>query len=486
MTTLIVVERPENWPLEIPGAQVVTASEYLTNPRFAELKRAKVFNLCRSYAYQTAGYYVSLLAEAREHRPLPSVTTTQDLRQSSLVRIASETTELLIQQTLAPLKSDRFMLSIYFGRNMAKRYDRLCRALFNHFPAPLLRAEFVRADQWRLDDLRAIAAHDIPVAHREFVIEQATRFFRRPPASGVERARYDLAILVNPDEVDAPSDERAIKRFLHAAKTVGLDAWVITKEDFGRIAEFDALFVRETTGVNHYTYRFARRAEAEGLVVLDDPESIVRCTNKVYQAELFKQNDIDCPKTLVVYRESAEQIVAELGLPCVLKKPDSSFSAGVVKADTEAELSAHLQQFRQESELVIAQEFMASSFDWRVGVLDRAPLYVCKYHMARGHWQIQRALGESHRLYGKTETLGLEQAPEAVVELALRASRPIGDGLYGVDIKQVDERLVVMEVNDNPSIEAGTEDAILKDQLYLQIMQSFYDRLERRGQGKDR
>ena len=463
MTTLIVVERPENWPLEIPGAQVVTASAYLTDPRFAELKRAKVFNLCRSYAYQSAGYYVSLLAEAREHRPLPSVTTTQDLRQSSLVRIASETTELLIQQTLAPLKSDRFVLSIYFARNMARRYDRLCRALFNHFPAPLLRAEFVRADQWRLDDLRAIAAHEIPEAHREFVIEQATRFFRRPHASGVERARYDLAILVNPEEVDAPSDEKAIKRFLHAAKTVGLDAWVITKEDFGRIAEFDALFVRETTGVNHYTYRFARRAEAEGLVVLDDPESI-----------------------LVVYREGAEQIVAELGLPCVLKKPDSSFSAGVVKADTEAELSAHLQQFQQESELVIAQEFMASSFDWRVGVLDRAPLYVCKYHMARGHWQIQRALGESRRLYGRTETLGLEEAPEAVVELALRASGPIGDGLYGVDIKQVDERLVVMEVNDNPSIEAGTEDASLKDELYLRIMRSFYDRLERRGQGKDR
>ena len=129
MTTLIVVERPENWPLEIPDAQVVTASDYLPDPRFAELNRAKVFNLCRSYAYQTAGYYVSLLAEAREHRPLPSVTTTQDLRQSSLVRIASETTELLVQQTLAPIKSDRFVLSIYFGRNMVQRYDRLAQCI---------------------------------------------------------------------------------------------------------------------------------------------------------------------------------------------------------------------------------------------------------------------------------------------------------------------------------------------------------------------
>ncbi|MFZ1864731.1 MAG: RimK family protein [Polyangiales bacterium] len=486
MSALIVVERPENWPLEIPGTEVVTAADYLTNPRFVELKRAKVFNLCRSYAYQSAGYYVSLLAAARGHRPLPSVMTMQDLRQASLVRIASESAELLVQQTLAPIKSDRFVVSIYFGRNMAKRYDRLCRALFNHFPAPLLRAEFVRADQWRLEKLRVIASHEIPESHREFVMEQAKRFFHRPQPSGVQRARYDLAILVNPEEVDAPSDEKAIQRFLRAAKKVGFDAWVVGKEDFGRIAEFDALFLRETTAVDHYTYRFARRAEAEGLVVIDDPESIVRCTNKVYQAELFEQNKIDCPKTLVVYRESAQEVAYKLGLPCVLKKPDSSFSAGVVKADTEAELSAHLRQFLQKSELVIAQEFAASEFDWRVGVLDGKALYVCRYHMARGHWQIQKSLGEKRRVYGRTDTLAVEDAPKAVVELAVRAANLIGDGLYGVDIKEVGDRLLVMEINDNPSIEAGTEDAILKDELYLGIMQSFYDRLERRGQRERR
>ncbi len=482
MTALIVVERPENWPLEIPGTEVVTASDYLTNARFVELKRAKVFNLCRSYAYQSAGYYVSLLAAARGHRPLPSVLTMQDLRQASLVRIASETTEELIQQTLSPIKSDRFVLSIYFGRNMAKRYDRICRALFNHFPAPLLRAEFVYAGEWRLDKLRAIASHEIPEPHREFVIEQARRFFLRPAQPGVQRARYDLAILVNPDEVDAPSDEKAIRRFLRAAKKVGFDAWVIGKEDFGRIAEFDALFLRETTSVDHYTYRFARRAQAEGLVVIDDPESIVRCTNKVYQAELFELNQIGCPKTLVLDREDADQVVSELGLPCVLKKPDSSFSAGVVKADNAEELTAHLHRFLQESELVIAQEFAKSEFDWRVGVLDRKALYVCRYHMARGHWQIQKATGEKERQYGKTDTLAIADAPKAVVDLAVRAAGLIGDGLYGVDIKDVDGRLLVMEVNDNPSIEAGVEDAVLKDELYLAIMQSFYDRLERRGQ----
>src|SRR5262245_50106407 len=107
-----------------------------------DLKGAKVFNLCRTYGYQTTGYYVSLLAAARGHRPLPSVTTIQDLRQSAVLRIVSDDLEQQLQNVLGPLKSEQFELSIYFGRNLAKRYDRLAQALFNHFPAPLLRAEF--------------------------------------------------------------------------------------------------------------------------------------------------------------------------------------------------------------------------------------------------------------------------------------------------------------------------------------------------------
>jgi glutathione synthase/RimK-type ligase-like ATP-grasp enzyme len=293
--------------------------------------------------------------------------------------------------------------------------------------------------------------------------------------------RYDLAILVNPDEIDAPSDERALSRFSRAAKKVGMATWTIGKQDYGRVAEYDALFIRETTSVDHHTYRFASRAATEGLVVIDDPESIVRCTNKVYQAELFERNSIPCPKTVVVHKDNAGEVGDLLGFPCVLKKPDSSFSAGVVKAEDEATLAAHLKDFFDESELVVAQEFVPSSFDWRVGVLGGRALYVCKYHMVRGHWQIQKARNETGRSYGKVETLPVEDAPSEVVELAVEASGLIGSSLYGVDIKQMNGDFVVMEINDNPNIEAGCEDAVLKDELYDMIMRHFFDRIELRG-----
>jgi glutathione synthase/RimK-type ligase-like ATP-grasp enzyme len=168
----------------------------------------------------------------------------------------------------------------------------------------------------------------------------------------------------------------------------------------------------------------------------------------------------------------------------VLKRPDSSFSLGVVRAKDASELKQHMETFLASSELVVAQEYVPSGFDWRVGVLDRRALYVCKYHMARGHWQIQRNDSGSRRVYGKVETIAVDDAPSAVVDLGVKAASLFGEGLYGVDVKQVGERCLVIEVNDNPNIEAGCEDAILKDELYNRVMRSFLQRLEDRVHGR--
>ncbi len=482
MSWIVVLEDPRRFPLNLPQVQVVAAQDYLMDAQYGALRGAKVFNLCRTYGYQTTGYYVSLLAAARGHKPLPSIATLQDLRQAPLVRVVSQELDELIQQNLHALRSDRFTLSIYFGRNLAKRYDRLSRALFNQFPAPLLRAEFRHQGRWRLERLRPIATGDIPASHHGFVVDQAQQYFKRPPSKKGGRAyRYDLAILVNPDEENAPSNEGALKRFAKAARAKGLRTTFIGKEDYGRIGEFDALFIRETTQVNHHTYRFSRRAAAEGLVVIDDPESILRCTNKVYLAELFNRHRIPNPKTLIVDDPEDDRVARELGFPCVIKQPDSSFSRGVTKAKDEREMRQQLKAVLDESELAVVQAFVPSDFDWRIGVLAGQPLYACKYFMARGSWTIQTTDSQGRNRYGLTQTMPLEEAPPRVVKLATQCARLIGDGFYGVDIKEVKDRFLVMEVNDNPSVEWGVEDEVLGQGLYEAVMQTFLDRLEARG-----
>ena len=132
----------------------------------------------------------------------------------------------------------------------------------------------------------------------------------------------------------------------------------------------------------------------------------------------------------------------------------------------------------------MAQEYLPTEFDWRVGILDRRPLFVCKYFMAPGHWQIVKHGEQKHDyVEGLTQAVSLAEAPVKVVKMALKAANLIGDGLYGVDIKQVGKRCYVIEINDNPNVDAGNEDGILKEDLYQQIMTVFLHRLDRRKQG---
>ncbi len=482
MYILVVVDNPKHWPLSIENVEVVAARRYLTDPAFTRLGEARVFNLCRSYSYQSTGYYVSLLAAARGHKPIPDVATIRDLQFPTIVRIASETLEEDIERNFADHKGHTFTLSIYFGRNLAKRYDRLSMELFNLFRAPLLRAHFARQEgKWKLQSVGPIAVSQVPENHHAFIVIVASDFFRgrhrrfRPPAP----AAYSMAILTNPEDKSPPSDERAIEKFIEAAERLGIDAEIIDRDAYSRLPEYDALFIRETTSVTNHTFRFARRAEAEGLIVMDDPQSILKCTNKVYLEELLTRHHIPTPKSVIVHRDNLDQLPCDIGFPLVLKQPDSSFSAGVIKIESRAQLESVAPAMLEDSELLIAQEFVPTDFDWRIGVIDGKAFYACKYFMAGKHWQIVQHQ-EKEFTEGPVETVALRHVPERVIDHAVQAARLIGDGLYGIDLKQVGQKVYVIEINDNPSIESGFEDGLLKNRLYDIIMKSFLRRIKLR------
>lgn len=487
MQIIIVVNNPADWPFELPDVMVVAARNYLTDPYYLDLRNVKIFNLCRSYRYQSTGYYVSLLAAARGHKPIPGIATIQDMKLQTIIRIVSDELDDLIQHNLSPIKSDRFVLSIYFGRNLAKKYDKLSSHLFNLFQAPLLRAHFSNNGQrWQLQNIGPVAAADIPEDHRDFIAGAAKDYFAGKRRARPKKAisRYDMAILHSEKEKAPPSDEKALNKFIRAADQLGIGTELITREDYARLAEFDALFIRETTNVNHHTYRFARRASAEGLVVIDDPESILRCTNKVYLAELLNRYDVAVPKTVILHKDNIEHVISQLGFPLILKQPDGSFSQGVVKISDRKMMLEESERFLDKSDLVIAQEFMPTEFDWRIGIIDRKPLYACRYYMASKHWQIIKTDARGGFSYGNNETVPIELAPSNVVKTALRAANLIGDSLYGVDIKESGNKCVVIEVNDNPNLDSGVEDLILKDDLYLKIMRVFLNRIEARKEGR--
>lgn len=484
---LFVVNNPDRWPISLPEVEVVAARTYLTDPQYSTLRNCKVYNLLRSYSYQSLGYYVSLLAEARGHKPMPRISTIQDIRFQSLTRTISADLDELIQKSLSHVQHDEFTLSIYFSRNVAKRYDQLARQLFNLFPLPLVRALFHRSREgWQLQSINAISTNDIPETHRDAVVALARDYFTRARGHPTRKSppRHALAILTDKSDQTPPSDAKALERFADAGERRSFSVELIDKDDYGRVAEFDALFIRATTAVDNYTYRFARRAEAEGLIVIDDPDSIVKCTNKVFLAELMSRHRVPIPRTEILHRDNLEEVPRRLGYPLILKQPDSSFSLGVVKVEDEAAFQKKVVELLDESELLIAQEFLRTSFDWRIGIIDQKPLYACRYFMARGHWQIYNNQKEGADHSGDFETIPIEMAPKRVVQTALRAAELIGNGLYGVDLKEFSGRCSVIEINDNPSIDAGVEDKMLREYLYDRIMEVFEKRLEAQREGR--
>ncbi len=477
MPKLIVVEKPESWKFSLNDVDVISADKYISEVNF-QAKNLKVINLCKSYQYQSEGYYVSLLAEARGHKVLPGISTIQDLRFPSILRDDSLEFDELIQTTFKNEPYDRVEFNIYFGNAKAEILNRLALQLFQMVQAPSLRAVFSKKNKWVLQNIRPLSLGEVPEADRPLLIQSLEKYLQRKREFRPDKKKYDLAILVNPNDANPPSDDRALKRFYKAAIEAGFNTEFITKDDFDQIIQYDALFIRETTNVNHHTFRFSKKATSLGLVVIDDPDSILKCTNKVYLNELLNSNKILTPKSIVLTEENCDTISDKMSFPFILKQPDGAFSKGVFKINSLEEFRNTRESMFEKSDLLIAQEFLPTPFDWRVGIIDGQVIYVCKYFMASEHWQIVNWNKQDKTHEGEVESIPADQAPSGLLKTALKATSLIGKGLYGVDMKEVDGKFYVIEVNDNPNIDAGIEDKILKERLYEIIMEVFLNRIK--------
>ena len=482
MNILFVVSQQQDWPCDIPGVTVIPAQTYLMDPAYGDSSSTKVFNLCSTYRYQSEGYYVSLLAEARGHQPVPDVQAMKDLQDDDLVQDITEKLGNLIDCSFARAADEVVDLDIYFGRDAEQRHPHLSEQLFKLLRTPVLHVRFERANErWHLCSVYPGNVRDIPVHHHDFAAQAAIAHLKEQKirTSTPSARKPSLAILHDPHRAEFPSNPEAMQKFRDAAEVLGMTAECITSRDAHRLTDFDALFIRDTTNVDHYTYQLSRQAADAGMVVIDDPDSILRCNNKIYLNELLNRHHIPTPKTMVVHKGNVDQIVSTLGLPCILKQPDGAFSLGVVKIEAEETLLEKVNELLRQSELILAQEYLPTEFDWRIGVLDQRPLFVCKYYMAPGHWQIIKH--EQQRMSeGRTEALSVGEAPDDVVRIAVQAANLIGDGFYGVDLKQVGSQYYVIEINDNPNVDAGNEDAVLSDALYREVMGVFRKRIESR------
>jgi glutathione synthase/RimK-type ligase-like ATP-grasp enzyme len=284
-----------------------------------------------------------------------------------------------------------------------------------------------------------------------------------------------IACYVEKYNFSDPREGAALENFKRAAEVAGQEFHYLFREDISDIHKYDAVFIRATTDPLNTAYVVSKTAWELGLKVIDDPESITICGNKIHQYALFEKYDVPRIPTIFLgkdelHHKKISDIFDELGKPVVIKAPYTSFSKYVEKAACETSFRDIAKRFFKKSDVLAVQKFTPTAFDWRVGVLNNDVLYLCKYMIPKGKWKHGAKLrGKPTVIWGKTVALRKEDMPSRLREVALKACSVVGKGLYGVDIKEVDGQFVVVEVNDNPSIYAGYEDLRAKD-LYSKII----------------
>jgi glutathione synthase/RimK-type ligase-like ATP-grasp enzyme len=284
-----------------------------------------------------------------------------------------------------------------------------------------------------------------------------------------------IACFVEKYNFSDPREEAALQNFKLTAEKSGQEFDFMFREDISEIPKYNAVFIRATTDPLYTAYIVSKTAWELGLKVIDDPESIKICANKIHQYALFEKFNVPHIPTAFLNKDELHHkkitdIFSALGKPAVIKAPYTSFSRFVEKAACETSFREVAKRFFKRSDVLAVQKFTPTAFDWRVGVLNDEVLYVCKYMIPKGRWKHGAKLrGKPTFIWGRTVSMKKQNAPVRLREVALKACKVVGKGLYGVDIKEVDGDYVVVEVNDNPSIYAGYEDLRDKD-LYAKII----------------
>jgi len=271
-----------------------------------------------------------------------------------------------------------------------------------------------------------------------------------------------LGIFVDRKTLSNSEQLNALIRCRDVAEGMGHDVDFIFPVDISRIPGMDAIFIRARTDPMNVTYVAARMASFYGIPVIDDPHSIQICSDKVNMYSHLIKKHVSMPRTIFLSKydvtvEEVTRLFDELGSPLIVKEPSTSFSLRVEKVHDIAEFFRVARRFIRLSDWIVVQQYIESRYDWRVGVIGGQLLYACKYTIPSDTFKIQASVN-GHLVYCGVESVTPDKVPPHVIRLGIDAANAIGNGLYGVDIKNNNGDAYVIEVNDNPSIESGEDD----------------------------
>ena len=140
-----------------------------------------------------------------------------------------------------------------------------------------------------------------------------------------------IGIFVERYNITNSEEMNALMRFAQVARKLGHWTDFLFRPDMFKIPEYDAIFIRALTDPLNSAYVAARTAELHGVKVIDDPDSIYICCDKINMYRHLMKAGVPIPQSVFLRehdltQERGSELFAELGTPLVLKAPNTSFS----------------------------------------------------------------------------------------------------------------------------------------------------------------
>ena len=229
----VVVDNLKDWTPYYPSQDVITFDDYLHRAHKTDSGRVRVINLSRRYKYLSTGYYCSLLAEARGHHVLPSVRTLNDVGLKSLAILQLEDMEKQLARLPSAADGDTRTFRCWFGECLQEELMPVAREVFERFPCPILEVVLAYKKRWEIKSIKPVSLTELTSSDEQEAFANtfekfSSKMWRQPKSR--KTYRYDLAILVDPEEKMPPSDAKALKRFVRAANQLGIAAEFVGKK----------------------------------------------------------------------------------------------------------------------------------------------------------------------------------------------------------------------------------------------------------------
>jgi [lysine-biosynthesis-protein LysW]--L-2-aminoadipate ligase len=222
------------------------------------------------------------------------------------------------------------------------------------------------------------------------------------------------------------------------AKDLGFDLQSGLPRDFGEL-------VLQRCASYFRNIHLTAVLEARGLKVVNSLFSALYSGNKLFSSLIFLKEGVPTPRTWVTFNlDSAMEAFQKVGFPAILKPTMGSWGRLVAcVGDSDSALSVledREQMFPIYQVYYIQEKVQRPPRDIRAIVVGDETVAAIYRISTSGDWRTNTARG------GKSENLPV--TPE-LNEICLKASRPFGKGVYGVDLMESSkDGLLVHEVNN--------------------------------------